>query len=55
MEGVLHPFYRGKDCTKQSEAKRSASVDEVQTDEVATDEKISIGEVCSNVWRLKNG
>ena len=51
----MHHFYRGKDCAKQSEAKRSASVDEVQTDEVAIDEKISIGEVCSNVWRLKNG
>ena len=22
---------------------------------VATDEKISVGEVCSNVWILKNG
>ena len=51
----MHHSYRGKDYAKQSEPKRSASVDEVQTDEVATDEKIGIGEVCSNVWRLKNG
>ena len=55
MEGVLHHFYRGKDYAKQSEPKRSASVDEVQTDEVVTDEKISIGEVCWNVWRLIKG
>ena len=46
---------QGEGLCKQSEPKRSASVDEVQTDEVVTDEKISIGEVCWNVWRLIKG
>ena len=55
MERVLHHFYSGKNYVQEREHRTSASVNKIPTDEVATDERISMEEVCSNTWRLKNG